>query len=107
MRRALLFTMLVAATVMPAILCADAKYYRYSDNRQLYYTENNRIYRYSDNRQLFYIENGRIYRYSDNRQLYYIENDRIYRYSDNRQVLYYDGDDLKLTVFMVLMLADM
>ena len=69
----LFFAVLVAAVVMPALLRADAKYYRYSDNRQLYYTENN----------------------------------RIYRYSDNRQLLYYDGDDLKLTVFMVLMLAEM
>ena len=103
----LFFAVLVAAIVMPALLRADAKYYRYSDNRQLYYTENNRIYRYSDNRQLYYIQRNRVYRYSDNRQLYYMENSRIYRYSDNRQVLYYDGDDLKLTVFMVLMLADM
>ena len=64
---------LLAAVVVPLASRADAKYYRYSDNRLLYYTEN----------------------------------DRIYRYSDNRPVLYYDGDDLKLTVFMVLMLADM
>ena len=46
---------------------------RYSDNRQLYYTENNRIYRYSDNRQLYYIERNRVYRYSDNRQILYME----------------------------------
>ena len=36
-----------------------------------------------------------------------IRDDRIYRYSDGRQVLYYQGEDMKLTVFMVLMLADM
>ena len=53
------------------------------------------------------MENNRICRYSDNRQLYYIENGRIYRYSDNRQILYYEWEDLKLTVFMVLLLADM
>lgn len=50
---------------------------------------------------------AKYYRYSDHRQLYYIENNRIYRYSDHRQILYYDGDDRKLVVFMVLMLADM
>ena len=32
------FAALLAAAVMPAVLRADAKYYRYSDNRQLYYT---------------------------------------------------------------------
>ncbi len=47
------------------------------------------------------------YRYSDGRQLYYTRDNCIYRYSDGRQVLYYQGEDLKLTVFMVLMLADM
>ena len=81
---------LLAAVVMPLALRADAKYYRYSDNRQLYYTDSNRIYRYSDNR-----------------QVYYLDRNRVYRYSDNRQILYYDGHDLKLTVFTVLMLADM
>ena len=64
---------LLAAVVMPLALRADAKYYRYSDNRQLYYTDRN----------------------------------RIYRYSDNRQILYYEGEDLKMTVFTVLMLVDM
>ena len=29
------------------------------------------------------------------------------RHSNNRQILYYEGEDLKFTVFMVLMLADM
>ena len=47
------------------------------------------------------------YRYSDGRQVYYTRDNCIYRYSDGRQVLYYQGEDMKLTVFMVLMLADM
>ena len=82
--------LLLIAVLAACTAFADAKYYRYSDNRQLYYTENNRIYRYNDNR-----------------QLYYMENNRIYRYSDNKQVLYYEGEDFKLLRFTILMLADM
>ena len=50
---------------------------------------------------------ARYYRYSDDKQLYYTRDGRIYRYSDDKQILYYRGEDFKLTVFMVLMLADM
>ena len=91
MSKTMLFAvLLLSAFIAPAALRADAKYYRYSDNRQLYYTSDDYICRYSDNR-----------------KLYYIKNNRIYRYSDNRQILYYTGEDLKLTVFMILMLVDM
>ena len=81
---------LIAAMLLPWSLRGDAQYYRYSDGRQVYY-----------------FREGGIYRYSDGRQLYYIRDNGIYRYSDGRQVLYYQGEDMKLTVFMVLMLADM
>ena len=91
----------------PAFLEGAARYYRYSDDKQLYYTREGRIYRYSDDRQIYYFRDKRIYRYSDDRQLYYIRDNRIYRYSDNKQILYYRGEDFKLTVFMVLMLVDM
>ncbi len=88
-RSAFLWLLLVVAA-LPWSLRGDAKYYRCSDDRQLYYTRDDRIYRYSDDR-----------------QVYYLRDNRVYRYSDDRQVLYYRGEDLKLTVFMVLMLADM
>ena len=73
MMRSAFFGFLLFAVLLPLCARGDAKYYRYSDDRQLYYTRD----------------------------------DRIYRYSDDRQVLYYRGEDFKLTVFMVLMLADM
>ena len=50
---------------------------------------------------------AKYYRYSDDKQIYYTREGRIYRYSDDKQILYYRGEDFKLTVFMVLMLADM
>ena len=90
MRQPVLRWLRPVLAVLPLCARGDAKYYRYSDDRQLYYTRENRIYRYSDDR-----------------QLYYIRDNKIYRYSDDRQILYYRGEDFKLTVFMVLMLADM
>ena len=124
MRRPTFLWALLFVAALPASLRGDAKYYRYQDDRQICYTRENRIYRYQDDRQLYYIRenrvyryqddrqlyyfrDNRIYRYQDDRQLYYIRENRIYRYQDDRQILYYRGDDPKLAVFMILMLADM
>ena len=108
MRKCVFFWIVLLGTVFaPAFLEGAARYYRYSDDKQLYYTRDGRIYRYSDDKQLFYMRDKRIYRYSDDKQLYYIRDNRIYRYSDDKQILYYRGEDFKLTVFMVLMLVDM
>ena len=105
--RKLLIPALLFCSLWTVILRGDAKYYRYRDNRQLYYTEQGKIYRYSDNQQLYYFRNDAIHRYRDNRKLYYFEDDKIYRYSDNRQILFYRGEDPKLVRIMILMLADM
>ena len=105
--RKLLIPTLLFCSLWAAILRGDARYYRYRDNRQLYYTELGKIYRYSDNRQLYYYRDDALYRYRDNRKLYCFEDGKVYRYSDNRQILYYRGEDPKLVRIMILMLTDM
>ena len=105
--RSILFGMLLFAVALPFCARGDAKYYRYSDDRQLYYTRDGYIYRYSDDHKIYYFRDDYIYRYSDDRKLYYIRNDYVYRYSDDHKILYYRGDDLKLIVFMIIRLVDM
>ena len=79
---------LLGVLLAPGFLRAEAKYYRYSDDKQLYYTRGGRIYRYSDDKQLYYMRENRIYRYSDDKQLLYMRENRIYRYRDDKQIFY-------------------
>ena len=96
--------------------------FRRSDGQQLYYLRDKRIYRFSDNTPLYTItedtishvdghelytfREGNLDRISNGRHVYYVRNNAIYRHADGRKVLYFRGEDAKLIVFMVTMLAE-
>ena len=104
----LILIVLVLCCSTAVSLHAECKFYRYSDNHQLFYTKDRAIYhngskiyyltddgyicRYSDNKKIYYQKDDYIYRCTDNNRCFYIKGSYLYRYSDNKALYKFDGN---------------
>ena len=80
---------------------------RCGNDRLIYRLENDAVIRVSDGRRLYLVRDDRVIRCADGKTLYRFDGEFVRRVSDDRAVLRRQGEDPRLTVFMVLMLADM
>lgn len=109
MSKKIIFVLVLVLCCMGTVsLSAECKFYRYSDNRQLFHTKDRAIYhngskiyyltddayicRSSDNKRIYYQKNDDIYRCTNNSKCFYFKGSYIYRYSDNKCLYKIDGN---------------